>query len=123
MDEDELDVDVDVDVLVVVSSSSSGWVVRITVPEFRLGANELLGGVRDVLVRDGAVVSVGTLDSGTKLSSGSLVAVVVTGSRSLVTVDAEGVIPAMLNVSAGVEDVDVGGTGVLVDFMRSSISS
>lgn len=89
--------------------------------ELRLGVNELFGAVRDVLVRD--VVSVGTLDSGTTLSSGSLVAVVVTGAGALVDVDAEGVIPAMPNVAVGVEDVDVGCTGVLAGFTRSSISN
>ena len=114
---DEVELDVDVDVLVVVSSSSDSE-VRVTVLELRLGVNELFGAVRDVLVRDGAVVSVGTLGSGVTLSAGSLVAVVVTGAGPLVTVDAEGLIPAMPNVTAGVEDVDDGSTGVLAGSTR-----
>lgn len=125
LDEVEVEVDVGgrVDVLVVGSSSSSGSVVRDAVLELRLGANDLVGVVRVVLARDGDVVSVGTLDSGITLSSGSVVAVVVPGGGPLVTVDAEGVIPAMPNVAAGVEDVDVGGTRVPAGFIRSSISS
>jgi len=107
------ELEVDVDVLVVVSSSDS--VVRVAVLEPRLGANELFGSVLDVLVRDGAVVSVGVLGSGVTLSAGSLVAVV-TGA-GVVTVDADGLIPAMLNVAAGIEDAD-GSTGVVAGSTR-----
>ena len=117
----EVELDVDVDVLVLVSSTSDS-VVRVTVPELRLGVNELFGAVRDVLVRDGVrdgtVVSVGTLDSGATLIVGSLVGAVVTGVGSLVTVDAEGLIPAMPNVTAEVLDVDACSPGVLAGSIR-----
>lgn len=68
---DEVDVgelEVVVDVVVVVSSSD--WVVRVVVLELRLGEKELVGVVRDVLVRDGALVRVGTVGSGDELSAG-----------------------------------------------------
>jgi hypothetical protein len=75
--DDEVDVgelEVVVDVAVVVSSSVS--VVRDAALEMRLGANELFGVVLDVLVRDGAVVSVGVLGSEVALRDGSLDVVV-----------------------------------------------
>ena len=76
------------------------------------GANVLFGAGRDVSVRDGVrdgtVVSVGALGSG----------VTVTGAGSLVIVDAEGLSPAMPNVTAEVVDVDAGFPGVLAGSIR-----
>jgi hypothetical protein len=112
--DDEVDVgelEVVVDVVVV---SSSDWVVRVVVLELRLGEKELVGGVLEVRVRDGAVVSVGVFGSGVVLSAGSGAgdgtAVVVIGPA-----EDDGMIPAMPKVCDG---VDVGSTGVLAGSTR-----